>query len=627
MSEQKKEKGKRKVVKQTLKMVWNLVPWMFPVIIVTKMLAAAEPFIHIFLGSVILDRIIQGRPMQEIMELVVLMAVSSMLVTSLHWGLEKIINVGRRIMEDKLNMMLFEKSMTLDYEILEKKETLEKEHKGRESAYSGRSLDSLCEDLGSLIQYAVEIIYALVILVPLFIPVAGSRTGMAYVLNQWYSFIFLALAVVLVLLAKFYSKRKESTLQKEQFEGNIDFNRKFNVFYNFLYEYAIGKDIRLYKVQDMIRDEIRDVNRQRYQVSREIVGRQHKYQFMGAAGDLAVQIVSYVYVGLKAIAGLVSIGNVMRYVSVVQRLVDGITNVMDKYIGVETTCWYMAFFNEFMEIKNEKYDGTLPVEKRDDNEYEIEFRDVSFHYPNSEEMVLDHVSTKIHIGQKMAVVGPNGAGKTTFIKLLCRLYDPTEGEILLNGIDIRLYDYREYMDLFSVVFQDFQLFSFSIAENVAASVDYREKEVEGCLVQAGFGERLAEIPEGIRASIYQEQEKGIEISGGEAQKIAIARALYKDSPFVVLDEPTAALDPVSEYDIYKRFDEMVRDKTSIYISHRMSSCRFCDNITVFDGGRIVQTGSHEALLEDRDNLYYKLWSAQAKYYEKAEGAVNRTLPV
>ncbi len=621
MSEKKKEKGKRKIVKQTLKMMRHLVPWLFPVIIVTKMLAAAEPFIHIFLGSVILDRIIQGRPMQEIMELVVLMVVSGMLVTSLHWGLEKIVNVGRRIVDDKLDMMLFEKSMTLDYEILEKKETLEKEHKGRESKRTGRGLDSLCEDLGRLIQYAVEIIYALVILVPLFVPVAGSWSGMAYVLNQWYSFIFLALAAVLVLLSKFYSKRRESILQKEQLEGNIDFNRKFNVYYKFLYEYAIGKDIRLYKVQDMIRDEMRDVNRQSYQISREFVRKQHKYQFMSAAGTLAIQIVSYVYVGLKAIAGLVSIGNVMRYVTVVQRLVDGITNVMDTYIRVEATCWYMAYFNEFMEIKNEKYDGTLPVEKRDDNEYEIEFRDVSFHYPNSEEMVLDHVSSKIHIGQKMAVVGPNGAGKTTFIKLLCRLYDPTEGEILLNGIDIRLYDYKEYMDLFSVVFQDFQLFSFTIAENVAASVNYREKKVEKCLVQAGFGGRLAEIPEGIRASIYQEQEKGIEISGGEAQKIAIARALYKDSPFVVLDEPTAALDPVSEYDIYKRFDEMVRDKTSIYISHRMSSCRFCDNITVFDGGRIVQTGSHEALLADRENLYYKLWTAQAKYYEKAEGTV------
>ncbi len=618
MSEKKGEKGKREVVKQTLKMMRHLVPWLFPVIIVTKMLAAAEPFIHIFLGSIILDRIIQGRPMQEIMELVVFMVVSGMLVTSLHWGLEKIVNVGRRIVDDKLDMMLFEKSMTLDYEILEKKETLETEHKGRESMHTGRGLDSLCEDLGRLIQYAVEIIYALVILVPLFIPVTGSWTGMAYVLNQWYSFIFLTLAAVLVLLSKFYSKRRESILQKEDFEGNIDFNRKFNVFYKFLYDYAIGKDIRLYKVQDMIRDGIRDLNRQSYQISQKFVGKRHKYQFMGAAGTLAIQVVSYVYVGLKAIAGLVSIGNVMRYISVVQRLVDGITNVMDTYIRVEATCWYMAYFNEFMEIKNEKYDGTLPVEKRDDNEYEIEFKDVSFHYPNSEEMVLDHVSSKIHVGQKMAVVGPNGAGKTTFIKLLCRLYDPTEGEILLNGIDIRLYDYKEYMDLFSVVFQDFQLFSFTIAENVAASVNYQEKEVEKCLVQAGFGERLAEIPDGIRASIYQEQEKGIEISGGEAQKIAIARALYKDSPFVVLDEPTAALDPVSEYDIYKRFDEMVRDKTSIYISHRMSSCRFCDNITVFDGGRIVQSGSHEALLQDRENLYYKLWTAQAKYYEKAE---------
>ena len=215
----------------------------------------------------------------------------------------------------------------------------------------------------------------------------------------------------------------------------------------------------------------------------------------------------------------------------------------------------------------------------------------------------------------MAVVGPNGAGKTTFIKLLCRLYDPTEGQIFLNGIDIKLYDYHEYMQLFSVVFQDFKLFSFSLAENVATSLDYNEERIRACLELAGFGERLKEMPEGIDTNIYQMQENGVEISGGEAQKIAIARALYKDSPLVILDEPTSALDPISEYDIYRRFDELVEDKTAIYISHRMSSCRFCDNIVVFNKGEIVQHGSHQELLEDEGSIYHEMWNAQAQYYQ------------
>ena len=216
-------------------------------------------------------------------------------------------------------------------------------------------------------------------------------------------------------------------------------------------------------------------------------------------------------------------------------------------------------------------------------------------------------------GQKLAVVGPNGAGKTTFIKLLCRLYDPTEGAILLNGIDIRKYDYGEYLSLLSVVFQDFRIFSMKLGENVAASVDYNSQRVWECLEKAGMRERVERMPDGLETGLFQQKEDGIELSGGEGQKLAIARALYKDAPVVILDEPTAALDPVSEYEIYSRFGEMTAGKTSVYISHRMSSCRFCDVVFVFDGGTIVQQGSHEALLA-QDGLYSRLWQAQAQYY-------------
>ena len=260
-----------------------------------------------------------------------------------------------------------------------------------------------------------------------------------------------------------------------------------------------------------------------------------------------------------------------------------------------------------MEIENHKYDGTLPIEKRDDGEYEFEFKDVSFSYPNSEKPVLDHVSFKLKLKEKMALVGPNGAGKTTFIKLLSRLYDPTEGEILLNGIDIRLYDYDEYIQLFSVVFQDFSIFSFSR--------EFDEEKVRDCLTKAGFGKRLAELDKDIHTNLYQLEDDGVEISGGEAQKIAIARALYKEAPFVIMDEPTSALDPKAEYEIYRSFNELVEKKTAIYISHRMSSCRFCQEILVFDQGRIVEQGSHEELVADTGGLYHEMWNAQAKYYQ------------
>ena len=276
---------------------------------------------------------------------------------------------------------------------------------------------------------------------------------------------------------------------------------------------------------------------------------------------------------------------------------------------------YLKRYFSYFDIPNEMYQGTLTVEKRDDNEYDIEFRDVSFQYPNTERWALRHVNLKFKVGEKLAVVGMNGSGKTTFIKLMCRLYDPTEGEILLNGVNIKKYDYNEYLSIFSVVFQDFQLFSFSLGQNVAASSKFDRERAMQALAKAGFGERLAAMPHGLETYLYKDFDaNGIEISGGEAQKIALARALYKDAPFIILDEPTAALDPVSEYEVYSKFNQISGDKTAIYISHRLASCRFCDKSAVFHKGTIVQIGTHAELVADKNGKYHELWNAQAQYY-------------
>ncbi len=271
---------------------------------------------------------------------------------------------------------------------------------------------------------------------------------------------------------------------------------------------------------------------------------------------------------------------------------------------------------DYLDIPNEMYQGSLTVEKRSDRQYEVEFRDVSFRYPGSQEYALSHVNMKFKVGEKLAVVGQNGSGKTTFIKLLCRLYDPTKGEILLNGIDIRKYDYQEYMSVFSVVFQDFQLLDAPLGENIGASLHYDKARGLECLEKAGLEEWFrTKAVKGLETRLYQHEDanEGIQISGGEEQKLAIARSLYRDAPFLVLDEPTAALDPMSEYEVYTRLNDIVEDKTAIYISHRLSSCRFCDEIAVFHQGQVIEKGSHEELLA-RGGKYSELWNAQAQYY-------------
>ena len=327
--------------------------------------------------------------------------------------------------------------------------------------------------------------------------------------------------------------------------------------------------------------------------------------------------VIYLFVGLKAVGGAFGVGAVTQYVGALAGLAGGVAELLRALGEMRENAEFLRPVYRFLDMPNNMYQGSLTTEKRSDREYEIEFRDVSFQYPGTEAWALRHVTMQFRVGERLAVVGENCSGKTTFIKLLCRLYDPTEGQILLNGIDIRKYRYDDYLQLFSVVFQDFRLLAQPLGQNVAASINYDRERAAQCLQKAGFGQRLAELPRGLDTCLYREFEKdGVEISGGEAQKIALARVLYQDTPFIVLDEPTAALDPEAEAEVYTRFNDIVEDKTAIYISHRLSSCRFCDEIAVFDRGQVVQQGDHDTLLNQEGGKYHTLWTAQAQYYQQ-----------
>ena len=342
---------------------------------------------------------------------------------------------------------------------------------------------------------------------------------------------------------------------------------------------------------------------------------------MGIYASLGVCITTiitgfiYVFTCLKAWGGAFDVGSITQYVGAATAMVDNIFALTGLVGVLEANTDYLEKTFEFLDIPNAMYQGSLTTEKRADRRYEVEFRNVSFQYPGSDIWALRHVNMKFKVGKRLAIVGENGSGKTTFIKLLCRLYDPQEGEILLNGIDIRKYRYDDYMNIFSVVFQDFQLICQPLGANVAGSIHYDRNRVQKALVDAGFGERLASMEKGLDTMIYKKlSEDGVDVSGGEAQKIAIARALYKDAPFIILDEPTAALDPIAEAEIYGKFDKIAGDKTAIYISHRLSSCKFCDEIVVFHEGKVIQQGTHVSLVADTNGKYFQLWNAQAQYY-------------
>lgn len=610
--------GKNSVIKDTyriMRMVNNNLPSYIPLITIQTLITSVLPFINIFYGSRIIDGIIKLESKDTLIHYVTIMVSLNLVLGLIRFALEKMRIVNEKYIERINQAKIGEKALSLDYEILEKKETLEILQKAADGNNSQGGLASLCGSAVILIQHVFSIIYALILVIGLFKTVDINGTG--WLLNFMNSPLSTAALIILLASGIFVSmliSKKYSGLQYEYYERNVEANRKFGYFFSFLPDYQVGKDIRIFNMKKLIDMEMVKFIKWGQGLMTQFSNKAMKYDFSVITINRFAEYLAYLFVGLKAVLGIITVGQLTLYVGALKLLNTAINELFKEIVTIGLRCSYIKNYTTFLDIKNEKYDGTLPVEKRLDNEYELEFRNVSFHYPNSEEMILKNISLKIKVGHKMAIVGRNGAGKTTFIKLLCRLYDPTEGEILLNGIDIKKYDYEEYMKIFSVVFQDFKLFSFSVAENVATSCEYDEEKLWCCLEKAGIKNRIEKLPEGINTNIFNNQEEGVEISGGEAQKLAIARALYKDAPIVILDEPTSALDPISELEIYERFNELVEEKTSIFISHRMSSCRFCNNILVFDNGHIVQAGNHDELTADKEGIYYSLWSAQAKYY-------------
>lgn len=563
------------------------------------------PYIPIYFSAKLLDALYEGRPMEQLL-LLVLFTVGSVFVLSVtNTWLSSVRSQATNEMYRNQNWEMSEKAMQMAYASVEDPDVALLRSRIAMESQTGYNLWRLVFCTDSLISNLTRIIMSLSLTMSFFflesVPVFGKLVLVGGIL--------LTTAVVV------FTSRKTEELTDRFYSGCVRANLFCEKYDSYAEHYSSGKDIRIYDMAEGLLA----LNRQE---SRSVNEKKASLNLKSAALTSAEQILSHilrfcVYLILirAALSGGISVGSIARYVSCVMLLIGAASDCCANMQRLFANNPYMKRFFSLLDIPNPMYQGSLTVEKRDDNEYYVEFRDVSFRYPNTEAYALRHVNLKFKVGEKLAVVGENGSGKTTFIKLMCRLYDPTEGEILLNGVNIKKYDYDEYMSIFSVVFQDFRLFAFRLGENVAAGPEYDREKATQALNQSGLEERLAAMPEGTDSYLYKDFDgSGIEISGGEAQKIALARALYKDAPFLILDEPTAALDPVSEYEIYSSFNAIAGDKTAIYISHRLASCRFCDKIMVFDNGQIVQKGTHSSLIADACGKYHALWHAQAQYY-------------
>jgi len=576
------------------------------------------PFVNISATAAVINGVIAGKPAGTLLLYAgIAVGASLALAAIIHffwynrlWRAD--------VMWQNYTMLLDSKAMRLDYaqvenpRIQQMRTTLDEIHKLNRFGIIPllwRSATPICRSLVT-IGCSIILMYHMFLVLPM-----ENMSGMIwFVASPWAS----ALLAVAILTCAVWDVRTNSKFSERSFrlmDILFPINRIFQYYVDhFFINYHCGKDVRLYHQQELLERESNPEEQTKAFIKdvEKVEGRQ-KVLLAISSGLLSLLI--YLIISFRAWAGLIAVGSVIQFIGCVMEFVRGFSTLVEQVaLGVQNNK-VMQKHLDYVNYPPKMKRGTLHVEKQPGGEYDLEFHNVSFKYPNSEISALKNISIKLKIGKRMAVVGMNGSGKTTFIKLLCRLYDPTEGKITLNGIDIREYDYEEYLTIFSVVFQDFHLFSFLLGQNVAADKTYDSDKTLECLVAAGMGAWVESLPDGLDTPLYRDfDESGIELSGGERQKIALARALYKDAPLIILDEPTSALDPVSEFEIYSKFNEIVGEKTVIFISHRLSSCRFSDCIFVFDKGKLIQQGTHDALLLSKDGKYHRLWSAQAQYY-------------
>ncbi|HWT76875.1 MAG TPA: ABC transporter ATP-binding protein [Mobilitalea sp.] len=585
-----------------LGLAWEKKPILFLVYFIQLVVEVSRTMLTVILPKYIIDylmEVLQGKPFNEV-QFKLLLTIGILIGSHfLCNAIANLTNAIRASYGEWFNRYLEEDlarhAMTMDFEHTEDPAALDQLNKAKEGInwYSGGVVGILTNFYTVVMN--VSVLIGIVTIIVVGCPWLLLIQGISLCVVTYYNYL-------------------NNKIEVQSFLELSALNRKFGYYFYQLADFRLGKDIRLYDSVDMMGQKADEENRKMLKVWARRMTRQRRNSWKMDIVNSLRDSASYFYLGALAIMKIITIGDFTMYSSAAGNFFWALFRIVSGVQEVVKRCNYIHEYIVFLQypMVMEKGDGAV-----EEAEHVIEFRDVSFRYPRTDRYILRHVNLKITPSEHLSIVGLNGAGKTTFIKLLCRLYDVNEGAILLDGRDIKEYSDEEYRKLFAVVFQDFQLFAFSLKENVALdqSSEAVEEEIEKALVLSGVYEDAVKLEKGLDTVIYKSfDEQGTELSGGQRQKVAISRAMYKDAPIVILDEPTAALDPMAEYEIYRKFNDLVGGKTAIYISHRLSSCKFCDRIAVFAEDHIKEYGTHEELIEYDEGIYATMFRAQAGYY-------------
>lgn len=585
-----------KSIVYTFKQAYSCDKVLLPLMIANMAVDSIIPFISIVFSKYIIDELTIGKNVEKSLLLVLAFSISWFVLNSINALIDAVVSCKKEKLIQQHYRVFSNKTMSMDLQDIEDPDI--SDHKTRAQkviTWNSRNIDGVKNAIGGIISYLIQIV------------------GYIYILSKLN--VFVVLIIIAVVCVNAVMNNLSNKVHRKNDVEVTPITRKWNYLSSIADDYTYGKLIRIYDFKDFIVKKCKE-NRDCYKQKQKKI---YKFDFYAGVLLSLVALLQegavYMFLATAAISGDITLGEFSMYLAATIGMTGAINNFVGFSVGLNYTSDYIKDFIDFVTLPDSM---TKQGQKRVDKDVGVfEFKNVSFRYPHTEKYVLKRINVKFNSNEQISLVGENGAGKSTFIKLLMRFYDPTEGDIFLNGINIKEYNYSEYLKIFSSVFQDYQLFCFTISENIAfGESQYKENElkIREALNEVGMLKKINLLPQGIYTYLGKGfEEDGIELSGGEMQKLAIARAIYKDSEVFIMDEPAANLSPVAEYDIIRRFNYSVRKKFVVYISHRLTSSTFSNRILVFKNSQIIEDGSHKKLMEN-DGFYKKMFSLQSAYY-------------
>lgn len=587
-------KNKIKALGLFIKITGKNDPLYILVILLNALVPAAATMVNVFVPMIFINQITDPKPANQFIKIVIILIVGKILLESLKRLLNREEFVRRQGINDYLTFELAKKAMDLTYQNIENPVTLDLKEKANAAINMG-AIHNLLSCLKDIITSVATII------------------GTALVIISFSPYL-VGFSILISLLIILVNGRQSAYTSKFDLEI-VNVNRRFSYYFSLMASPHYQKEIRVFNLGEMLQSKTKGY------LDQMMAGFEDKFAFEANMGAIKIflesilRLVSYTYVAMRTLSAAygpqISFGSFSAIISANENFMKAFQTMFSELADFIMSLANLEPLYDFYVLDTDEEENLGQA----GNFQSLEFKNVTFTYPGSDRKIIDNLSFKINKGEKISIVGVNNAGKTTIVKLLLRFFDIDSGEILYNGINIKKISKKSLYEKISGVFQDFAIMPFTIKENIIGNKDFGEDKTDEIIKQLDLDTKIKELPKGLDTHLNKDIYEGAtDLSLGQKQKLAIARALYQDADFLILDEPTASLDPLAESKIYEHFNEMTQGKTAIFISHRMSSSRFTDKILLLDGGKAAAFDSHENLMKT-DNLYSKLYKAQAQYFE------------